>query len=368
MISLFRRFLNTWLARAFFVLLVGAFALWGVADVVRNLGNDTALATVGGTKIEVPEFQEMFRRQLAQVSRMLGGRTEPTPAIRQAVAGQVLDRMVVQAAIGNEVQRLGLVVPDEALRQAVFEIPAFRDPAGNFSRVAFDSVLRNNNLTEPRFLALMRSDLGQRQLMEAVQVGITPPEVLLDQVFAFQRETRVAELVELPFSAAAEPLAPTEDDLKRTYENNPPAYSAPAFRRIKAVILSPDTVARDIEVPDADLAAYYEAHKSEYVTPEKRSVEVIVAGGRGGGGQARQRLDRRGRLGRDAEAGAGGWCLHGKPGRLDPAGVPLARTGGRGVHGGAGDGNRADQVGLRLPGAACDQGDAGHGPGAGRGP
>ncbi len=277
MLSLFRRFLNTWAARAFFIVLIASFGLWGIADVVRNVGRDNAIATVGDRKIEAPEFQEAMRTQLAQVSRMLGGKTEPTPAIRQAVAGQALDRLIVQAAIQNEVSRLGLAVPDEAVRAAVFDVKAFHGKSGAFDRATFESVLRNNNLTEPQFLNLMRSDLGQRQLMEAVQVGAVPPELVTQQVFAFQRETRVAQYVELPFASAAEPPAPTAADLQRTYDNNSDRYTAPEFRRIKAVILSPETVARDIEVPDADVGAYYKQHKAEYVTPEKRSVEVVVS-------------------------------------------------------------------------------------------
>ena len=277
MLSLFRAFLNTRAAKLFFVVLIIPFVMWGVADVARNMGQETALAVVGDRKIEAPEFQEAFRQQTAQVSRMLGGRTEPTPAMRRGIAGQTLDRLIFQAAIANEVKRLGIAVPDEALRQAVFEIPAFRGRSGAFDRTTFEAVLRQNNLTEGRFLEQMRADLGQRQLMEAVQVGVAVPEALLKPVYAFTKETRVAELVELPLAAAAEPPAPTDDDLKRAYADDPARYSAPAFRRIRAVVLSPDTIARDIEVPDADLAAYYDSHKAEFGGPEKRSLEVLVA-------------------------------------------------------------------------------------------
>ena len=276
MLSIFRGFLNTWAARAFFIVLVAAFALWGVADVIRNLGHDTAVATVGDRKIEVPEFQEAFRTQLNQVSRMMGGRTEPTPAIKKGVAEQTLERLVVQAAIAQEVQKLGLAVPDEALRQAVFDIPAFRGPSGAFDRTTFEGVLRSNNLGEGRFLELMRADLNSRQLLDSVQAGVAPPEELLKQVYAFQRETRIAETVELPFTAAPEPAAATEDDLRRTYENDPNAYRTPEYRRIKAVILSPETVSRDMEIGDDEIRSYYDAHKSDYVTPEKRSAQVLV--------------------------------------------------------------------------------------------
>lgn len=277
MLAVFRGFLNTWVAKVFFLVLVASFALWGIGDVVRNVGQDTAVATVGSRRIEVPEMQDAFRRQLAQVSRMLGNRVEPTPQIRVSVAEQALERLVVQAAIAQEAARLGVAVPDEALRQAVFDNPNFRGRAGGFDRATFNAIMQSNNLTEQRYLELLRADLVQRQLIEAVRSGATAPGPLAREVFALQRETRVAELVELPFVGAAEPPAPDEADLRRYYENNPQAYSAAEYRRIKAVILSPESVARDIEVPDAELRAYYDQHRSEYVSAEKRSVEVVVA-------------------------------------------------------------------------------------------
>lgn len=277
MLRFFRAFLNTWAARAFFVVLVAAFGLWGIGDVIRNVGHDTSLATIGNRKIEVPEFQDAFRRDLAQVTRMMGGKAEPTPAIRRTVAEQSLDRLVTQAAIGEEIDRLGIVVPDDRLRQAVYEMPIFRGKAGQFDRATFDSVLRNNSMTEGRFLEMMRSDLAQRQLMETIQAGVTPPQTLLKQAYAFQRETRIGEVVDLPISSAAAPPEPTADDLQRQYENNPASYSAPAYRHIKLVILAPQTLAKGIDVTDDEIKAYYEQHKSDYVTEEQRAAEVIAA-------------------------------------------------------------------------------------------
>ena len=277
MLKAFRTFLESRYSKPFFFVLIVPFVLWGVADVVRNVGGDAGLATVGGRTIQPPEFQEAYRRAMQEVSRMMGGKTEPTLPMRRGIAGQTMERLVIQAAITGEVQRLGIVVPDETVRQAVFDIPAFRGRAGTFDKATFEQVLRQNNLTEPRFIELMRGDIAQRQLMEAVQVGGKSPEVLLGQVFAFQREQRVAELVELPFSAVPEPAMPSDDDLKRAYSDDPARYSAPALRRIKAVILSPDTVARGIDMPDADLQSYYDSHRADFGGPEKRTVQVVVA-------------------------------------------------------------------------------------------
>ena len=276
MLTLVRRFLDTWLAKLFFIVLVASFGLWGVADVVRNFGSDSALAVVGSRKIELPEAQEAYRRQLAQVTRMFGTQIAPTPEIRRSVAAQAVERLITAAALDNKVAEWKLSVPDAAVRQAVFEIPAFKGRSGTFDRPTFETVLRNNGLTEKRFLDLMRSDLGQRQILEAIRVGTATPDVMVRAVFAFQREQRVAKAVEYPFAAAKAPDAPTEVQLQRYYDNNKSKYATVEYRRIKAVVLSPETLEKEIEVSDADIASAYEARKSEFNTAEKRSVQVLL--------------------------------------------------------------------------------------------
>jgi peptidyl-prolyl cis-trans isomerase D len=277
MLSIIRKFLDTGYAKVFFVLLIVPFVLWGIAGVANTSGSSsTAVATVGAKTVEPTAFIAAYRQALTQITKQMGITADPTPQIKRGVAAQALERLIVQAAIADEVIRLGIVVPDDALRQTVFDIPAFKGRTGSFDRTQFEAVLRQNNLVEGQFLQLMRDDMGQKQLMEAVQVGANTPNELLHQVFAFQREQRVAELVELPFAAAPEPPAPTEADLQRAYDDDPQRYAAPAFRRIKAVVLSPDTIAAGIDVPEADIQGYYQSHKSDFGAPEKRSVQVLV--------------------------------------------------------------------------------------------
>ena len=279
MLATFRAGLNTWLARLFFGFLVLLFVAWGVgSDILRLLsgGGDGSVATVGGRRIELAELQDAYRRQLAQVSRMFGGHTEPTPEIRRGVAEQALSRLVTQAALTATAERMGLAAPDAALRQAVFQVPAFHGASGQFDRATFEQVLRSNNLTEGAFLALLRTDLLQRQLLEPLRAGAAAPDVLTQGVYAFQQEKRVADAVDLPFAAAAAPADPSEAQLTRWYENHKERYSTAELRRIKAVILAPETVAREVQVTDEDLRGAYEQAKSTYNTPEKRSSQVVL--------------------------------------------------------------------------------------------
>ena len=278
MISAFRRMIDTWVAKAFFVVMAVAFVSWGVGDVIRNIGTTTWAAKVGGQTIEGQELQQAYQRQMAQVTRNLPQGQEATPEMRASAAHDVLQQLIAQAALAQELARLHIVTPDAAVRQTVFAMPGFRGSNGQFDRNTFETVLRNNGLSEPRFLDMMRADLSQRQLLEAVSAGAAAPETMLRPVFDARFEKRSADMVEFPFAAAAEPPAPSDAELHRWYDNHPDAYSTPELRRIKAVVLSPETLAKQITISDADLHAAYDQHQAEYVKPAKRSVEVISIG------------------------------------------------------------------------------------------
>ncbi|MCX7383454.1 MAG: SurA N-terminal domain-containing protein [Alphaproteobacteria bacterium] len=277
MLATFRRHLDTWVAKVFFALLVGVFVLWGVGDVVKNVGVDTSVATVAGQKIELPEVQEAYRRQLDQVTRMFGGKVDATPQMRKAIAGQALEQVITRAAMDNAVQQFGIAVPDPALLQAIREMAIFRGPSGQYDRNVLNAVLRNNNLSEPRFLAMMRADLAQRQLIEPIRSSVIVPDLLNREVFAFQQEKRVAEMVELQFAEAAAPEAPSEAQLQRWYDNHLAQYSIPERRRTRIAVLSPEIIGRDVQVAEDEIAQAYAARGAEFRQPERRSLQVLLA-------------------------------------------------------------------------------------------
>ncbi len=280
MLTSFRNALNTWPARVFFGFLVAVFVAWGVGgDMLRLITggmSSGAVATVGNGSVELPELQDAYRRQLAQVSRMFAGRGEVTREIKRGVAMQALDRLVTQTALTDTAEAMGLAAPEPALRQTIFQIQAFRGANGQFDRTQYETALRNNNLTEGRFLALLRLDLLQRQMLETLRAGAVSPDVLTREVYAFQQEKRLADAVDLPFAAAPAPGEPTEAQITRWYENHKDQYATQELRRIKVVILAPETVAKEVQVTDEDLRGAYEQARAGYNVPEKRSAEVVL--------------------------------------------------------------------------------------------
>jgi peptidyl-prolyl cis-trans isomerase D len=278
MISQLRRYTESWIARGFFVIMAVSFVGWGISgDIFRLMGPPSWIAKVGGQTIEIPAFQTEYQRAMAQETRNLPSGQEATTEQRRRVGQQTLNRMIAQTAVGLELNNLRIVTPDEALAAVVRSMPAFQDKEGKFNRTVFSSVLQNNGYTEARFMAQLRSDIAQRQLLSAVNGSIAAPDAEVKPLYETEFEKRAADTAFFPLASAPEPAAPDDAVLQRWYANHPDSYATAEFRRIKAIELSPQSLGSEITVTDDELHAAYDEHKAEYLIPEKRSAEVISA-------------------------------------------------------------------------------------------
>ena len=278
MISAFRRALDTWYVKAFFLVMIVAFVIWGIgSDVLKLIGTSSWVVKVAGQTIEVPAFQAEFQRALSAATQQLPAGQEATPDLKRQVGDTAMRRIVGEAAMSGILRDMRLISPDAAIATAVRTMPAFKDPTGQFSKAQFDQILRSNGLTEQRFLQSVRIDLTQRQLLGAIAAGAIAPGIEAAPVYAAITEKRAADMVEFAFNRA--PAVPPADDgtLRRFYDNRPDIYATPEFRLIKAAILSPKALANEIQVTDAELRAAYDRAKTSYITLEKRSVQVISA-------------------------------------------------------------------------------------------
>lgn len=323
MLTAIRNSLNHWIAKGLFLLLIVAFAVWGIEDFVRGGGADRSVATVAGEKVSLAEATDAYQREISQLRRSFGGQFEPTEEVRRAIAEATVARLVALRAISAEAAQRGVVVTDDALRATILAAPGFQGPDGRFSRLQFDSFLRNNGLTEGRFLDLLRSDLARQQLVGSVRAGAAAPQTLARAVQAFHAEQRVADLVELPLMAAPAPPQPTEAQLARFHENNADLFSAPEFRQFDLVLLSPEDVAREIRLSDRELREAFEERRAEFATPERRRIAQAVAPDR----EAARAIAEAWRAGADFAAiaaqaqAAGGSAI--ELGLIDRSGLPL---------------------------------------------
>jgi peptidyl-prolyl cis-trans isomerase D len=256
-------------------LLVISFAVWGIADIFTGYGAQT-LIRVGDTELTAQDYQRAQQEVLRSMSAQAGRSLSLQEARALGLDDRVMERLIGGAAVDTHAKDLGLGITDAALLEGITKDPAFQDTAGNFSPIAFAQTLRNIGMTEQGYLQAMRENNLRRQLLTTVGTSAGSPEVLVVALNRYNSETRVLRYVLMPQSAAGAIPDPTEEDLKRYYENHRGKFTQPEFRKVGVLAVTPESVKDQVTITEADLKAAYEADKATLGKPEKRLVQQIT--------------------------------------------------------------------------------------------
>jgi peptidyl-prolyl cis-trans isomerase D len=277
MLQAIRSKAGSFIVKLLFGLLILTFGIWGIGDIFRNRGTDTAVATVGDQSIRAEDLQTALRRALDQLRTRFGSSIDLEQAKRLGLVDQTLAQLIDRSLIDQEVARLKLDVSDDVIRNVIMSNPSFKGSNGQFDRGLMGAVLAANNLTEDQYVALLRNDIPRSDLIHAVTGGAVVPQPIVDLLYQYLNEKRTADIVSLPAAGVADVGQPSEGQLKSFYDQHQDMFRAPEYRSFTLASLSPSDVAKGIEIPEAKLKEEYQQRQDELQIPERREVEQILA-------------------------------------------------------------------------------------------
>ncbi len=263
---------SSWVIKLLFLVLILAFGVWGIEDIFRGPGQQSTVAEVGKTSISVAELNAEFRRQVDRLRPMFGGQLDNDRARQLGLLDRSLDMLVGEALLQQEIKRLGIAVPEDAIRQRIAALPQLKNETGLFDPRRFEMMLRNSGRSEAEFVAAIRQELTRDQLAGSIAAGIRTPATLADTVFKYRGEKRVADFVSIEAAKMPEPATPDEAALKAYLDQNKDRFSTPEYRAFEFVHIDPAKIIADFKVPDDQLKAAYEQRLNEFKHPEKREV------------------------------------------------------------------------------------------------
>ncbi|MBM5575114.1 SurA N-terminal domain-containing protein [Deefgea sp. CFH1-16] len=147
----------------------------------------------------------------------------------------VIEQLVRQRLLQDRAVALKLAAPDQLVRNAIMQIPAFQVD-GKFNDQRYQEILASQQMSPAIFEEKMRQDIVMRQLMDGfVQTGFVSNTAMqqLNQLMAEKREVVTATI-------SAEQYLP------------------------------------QVTVSDAEVKKYFDAHQADYKKPEMVKVEYLL--------------------------------------------------------------------------------------------
>lgn len=272
---------KSWLGKAIMTIVFGviivSFAIWGIGDIFKGFGQGK-LGTVGSTEISAEAYRYAYQAELQRLQQRMRRVVTNDEARQAGLDRQVLGRLVTEAALDQKAHSLGLAMSDEQLAKSVQTDPSFKDPiTGGFDRARFDAVLRDNGLNERTFVREQKSTYLRQEIGEALAGALQTPQVMTAAVDRYRGQARSVDYVILTPSSAGEAAQPSDDEIKKFYEDRKAQFQAPQYRKIVTLAVTPASAAKPGDVSDADAQKIYDSVKdTRYGTPEKRDIQQIV--------------------------------------------------------------------------------------------
>jgi peptidyl-prolyl cis-trans isomerase D len=272
------------------------FALWGVNSYF-DTGGKINVARVGDMEIS----QDEYRRTLDRLRTRVEPQALNDPRFKQSV----LDNLISQTLLAHDAENQGYRISDAQLAKILREQPAFlRD--GQFDSALYEALLRREGLSPREFETRVREDILVRQ----VQAGISESHIVTrDEVAVLARlltqEREIAHAV-ISIEALMPKVAVSAPDIEQYYSAHPEMFQFPEQVRVEYLRLSAADLDREFQPTEEDLKRAYEEEAARYVIPEKRRASHILISlpAQPGDDQSKEALARIQDIAKQARAGS----------------------------------------------------------------
>ena len=248
----------------------------------RNFFDESAnVASVNGHKITRAEFDGAMRQQLDQARQFLGAQFDAKALDTPARRRELLDSLIQQRVLADEAQREHLTASDDAVRRALLSDPvisSLRKPDGSIDIERYKQLLAMQGMTPEQYDERVRYGLSMQQIPESIEASAFTPKSLAEHVAQLAEAQRTVQALVLHAGDYASKVQPTDAQLSAYYDAHRADFATPATATIDYLVLSPATLAAGVTPSEADAKKYYDDNIAHYTTPrEVRVSQILIA-------------------------------------------------------------------------------------------
>ena len=256
-------------------LLVVSFAIWGIEDMFTLATSSASpIFEVGSLEGDEDVIRDEVRRQIRRLRPMFGNQFTVDQAKALGIVESVVQRQIDDTALRLASQGMGIEISDDLVSKEIRNTPGFQ-AFGSFDQARFQRFLNENLMTEARYIAAIRGELSNNQLLDSF-TSKTAPKMLVDSVYRHRQEKRIAETIVVSDSAQQIISEPDQPTLIGYHKDKASLFTAPEYRALSVVRLDAADLAGEILVANNEVKEAYEARVDEFTTPETRNVKQMI--------------------------------------------------------------------------------------------
>jgi peptidyl-prolyl cis-trans isomerase D len=231
--------------------------------------DQTVVATIGKETVTTQDVRR-------QIQSMTQNRQLP-PELLSIYTPQIVKQMIDERAMAYEANRLGLKVSAAEANDAIVDsLPPQLVKDGKVDGATLTAMLQQQGLTLEDLRSTTARQMLVSRLEQIVSEGVVVSPAEIENEFR-KRNAKVkldyALVTPAKYQADAEP---TEAEMKAYYDAHKADFKVPEKRSFGIVMLDPQKIAAGIQPTDAQLQALYTSQRNNFQTPERVKVRHIL--------------------------------------------------------------------------------------------
>src|SRR5215467_2172680 len=231
--------------------------------------NDMVVAEIGKEKILLPEVQK-------SIQMALRGQQLPAEFIPHYVP-QIIQTMISERALIYEAKRMGFEISDNDLASGIRVMIPSLFPDGKFvGKEAYAGYLAQQNLSIEEFELNMQRQLLLTRLRQVVLEGIVVSPQEIEQEYKTKFDKVKIQYVKIPTDKFKAEAKATPEELHAYFDAHKTSYTTPEKRTLGIVVISQAKLMQNINPTDAELLKSYNQNKEPFRTQDRVKARHIL--------------------------------------------------------------------------------------------
>jgi peptidyl-prolyl cis-trans isomerase D len=239
-----------------------------------NPQSETFVAKVDGKEISQDQFREAYNRYRAQIQQAYGAQFDATAFDTPERKRQVLDQLINEQLLENANAKLGIMVPVAQIRDAIQSYPVFQTD-GKFDQDLYRMRLQAAGRTAQSFQDDVIKDLASRQLPADLAQSSVVTNAEIEAYLKLRDQTRDFSYIKLE-KPSADAIKVADADIEKYYKDHGSEFMTPEKVSLDYVELDAAKMKSDVVPDEATLKQRYEDQKAKFTAPEQRQASHIL--------------------------------------------------------------------------------------------
>ncbi|MBR9867242.1 MAG: peptidylprolyl isomerase [Oceanospirillales bacterium] len=256
-------------------LIVVTFALFGVESLVSLTSGSNAPAIVNGVDISERDVLQGADLQRRQILAQMGENADPTLLDDNLIRKATLDNLIQQEILVQSATSQDMQIADQALDQMIVNTQDFKVD-GVFNPDRYQAVLRNAGLTPMMYKNLLRKE----SLISYERSGYMLSAFVLnseaERIMALDGQTRDIAYLTVGLQDYIKGVSLTPADISAYYDAHKQDFMTDEQVAIEYLLINKADLLKEVTLDDAELQSQFEQLKAAFKSEEQRVVSHIM--------------------------------------------------------------------------------------------